>query len=81
MTEARKNKHYEVLQGRLKFDFGKTVVTVGDIVELGQEDIDNGYDIDSLVATGFLKEVRKPRKKKEGPKDNSEEETEIKEGE
>ena len=81
MTEARKNKHYEVLQGRLKFDFGKTVVTVGDIVELGQEDIYNGYDIDSLVATGFLKEVRKPRKKKEKPKDNSEEETEIKEGE
>ena len=81
MTEARKNKHYEVLQGRLKFDFAKTVVTVGDIVELGQEDIDNGYDIDSLVATGFLKEVRKPRKKKEKPKDNNEEETEIKEGE
>jgi len=81
MTEARKDKYYEVLQGRLKFDFAKTVVTVGDIVELGQEDIDNGYDIDSLVATGFLKEVRKPRKKKEKPKDNSEEETEIKEGE
>jgi len=81
MTEARKNKHYEVLQGRLKFDFAKTVVTVGDIVELGQEDIDNGYDIDSLVATGFLKEVRKPRKKKEKPEDITEEETEIKEGE
>ena len=81
MTEARKDKYYEVLQGRLKFDFAKTVVTVGDIVELGQEDIDNGYDIDSLVATGFLKEVRKPRKKKEKAKDNNEEKTEIKEGE
>ena len=64
MTEARKNKHYEVLQGRLVFNFGKLKVTVGDVVELGQEDIDNGYDIDSLVTTGFLKEVRKPRKKK-----------------
>ena len=81
MTEKRKNKHYEVLQGRLVFNFGKLKVTVGDVVELGQEDIYNGYDIDSLVATGFLKEVRKPRKKKEKPEDNVEEETEIKEGE
>jgi hypothetical protein len=64
MTEIRKDKHYEVLQGRLKFDFGKTVVTVGDIVILGQSDIDNGYNIDSLVANKFLKEVRKPRAKK-----------------
>jgi|TARA_R110000824_G_scaffold126285_5_gene285815 hypothetical protein len=62
--DIRKNKHYEVLQGRLVFNFGKLKVTVGDVVELGQEDIDNGYDIDSLVTTGFLKEVRKPRKKK-----------------
>ena len=52
------------------FNFGKLKVTVGDVVELGQEDIDNGYDIDSLVTNGFLKEVRKPKKKK----------TEIKEG-
>ena len=65
MTEIRKDKYYEVLQGRLKFDFGKTVVNVGDVVVLGQTDIDNGYDIDSLVATKFLKEIRKPRKKKE----------------
>ena len=65
MTEIRKDKHYEVLQGRLKFDFGKTVVTVGDIVILGQSDIDNGYNIDSLVATNMIKEIRKPRKKKE----------------
>ena len=65
MTETRKDKHYEVLQGRLKFDFGKTVVTVGDIVILGQSDIDNGYNIDSLVANGFLKEVKKPKAKKE----------------
>ena len=64
MTEIRKDKYYEVLQGRLKFDFGKTVVTVGDIVILGQSDIDNGYNIDSLVANKFLKEVRKPRAKK-----------------
>jgi hypothetical protein len=64
MTEIRKDKHYEVLQGRLKFDFGKTVVTVGDIVILGQSDIDNGYNIDSLVANKFLKEVEKPRAKK-----------------
>jgi hypothetical protein len=49
----------------LKFDFGKTVVTVGDIVILGQSDIDNGYNIDLLVANKFLKEVRKPRAKKE----------------
>ena len=82
MTEVRKNKYYEVLQGRLVFNFGKLKVTVGDVVELGQEDIDNGYDIDSLVANGFLKEVRKPRKKKEEKlEDNTEEETEIKEGE
>ena len=81
MAEARKNKHYEVLQGRLVFNFGKLKVTVGDVVELGQEDIDNGYDIDSLVTNGFLKEVRKPRKKKDGPGLNTEEETEIKEGE
>ena len=64
MTEIRKDKHYEVLQGRLKFDLGKTVVTVGDIVILGQSDIDNGYNIDLLVANKFLKEVRKPRAKK-----------------
>ena len=44
--DIRKNKHYEVLQGRLVFNFGKLKVTVGDVVELGQEDIDNGYDID-----------------------------------
>ena len=82
MTEVRKNKHYEVLQGRLVFNFGKLKVTVGDVVELVQEDIDNGYDIDSLVTNGFLKEVRKPRKKKEEKvEDNTEEETEIKEGE
>ena len=61
---TRKNKYYEVLQGRLKFDFGKTVVEEGDVVELGQQDIDNGYDIDNLVSIGFLKEIRKPRKKK-----------------
>jgi len=61
---TRKNKFYEVLQGRLKFDFGKTVVEEGDVVELGQQDIDNGYDIDNLVSIGFLKEIRKPRKKK-----------------
>lgn len=61
---TRKNKYYEVLQGRLKFDFGKTVVVEGDVVELGQQDIDNGYDIDNLVSIGFLKEIRKPRKKK-----------------
>ena len=61
---TRKNKFYEVLQGRLKFDFGKTVVVEGDVVELGQQDIDNGYDIDNLVSIGFLKEIRKPRKKK-----------------
>lgn len=60
-----KNKFYEVLQGRLNFDFGKTKVVAGDVVELGQADIDNGYDIDSLIATGFLKEIRKPRKQKE----------------
>tara|TARA_R110002020_G_scaffold138674_8_gene309166 strand:+ start:543 stop:749 length:207 start_codon:yes stop_codon:yes gene_type:complete len=65
MTEKRKNKYYEVLQGRLSFNFGKLKVTAGDVVELGQEDIDNGYDIDSLVATGMIKEIRKPRKKKE----------------
>ena len=65
MTEKRKDKYYEVLQGRLEFDFGKTVVVKGDVVVLGQADIDNGYDIDSLVATKFLKEIRKPRKKKE----------------
>ena len=61
---TRKNKYYEVLQGRLKFDFGKTVVVEGDVVELGQQDIDNGSDIDNLVSIGFLKEIRKPRKKK-----------------
>ncbi|QDP67998.1 MAG: hypothetical protein Unbinned657contig1001_40 [Prokaryotic dsDNA virus sp.] len=65
MTEKRKDKYYEVLQGRLKFDFGKTVVEKGDVVVLGQADIDNGYDIDSLIANKFLKEIRKPRKKKE----------------
>ena len=65
MTEKRKNKYYEVLQGRLSVNFGKLKVTAGDVVELGQEDIDNGYDIDSLVATGMIKEIRKPRKKKE----------------
>lgn len=64
MTE-NKNKFYEVLKGKLGFDLGKVKVTVGDIVELGQADIDQGYDIDSLVAQGFLKEIRKPRKKKE----------------
>ena len=82
MTEVRKNKHYEVLQGRLVFNFRKLKVTVGDVVELGQEDIDNGYDIDSLVTNGFLKEVRKPRKKKEEKlEENTKEKTEIKEGE
>ena len=82
MAEARKNNHYEVLQGRVVFNFGMFKVTVGDVVELGQEDIDNGYDIDSLVTNGFLKEVRKPRKKKEEKvEDNTEAETEIKEGE
>tara|TARA_R110002020_G_C15680056_1_gene718755 strand:+ start:84 stop:290 length:207 start_codon:yes stop_codon:yes gene_type:complete len=65
MTEKRKNKFYEVLQGRLSFNFGKLKVTVGDVVELGQEDIDNGYDIDSLISTGMIKEIRKPREKKE----------------
>tara|TARA_R100000664_G_scaffold17192_1_gene26119 strand:+ start:6575 stop:6760 length:186 start_codon:yes stop_codon:yes gene_type:complete len=60
-----KNKYYEVLQGKLKFNAGKIVVTTGDVVELGQEDIDGGIDIDSLVANKFLKEIRKPRKKKE----------------
>ena len=65
MTEKRKDEYYEVLKGRLKFDFGKTVVNVGDVVVLGQADIDNGYDIDSLVASKFLKKIRKPRKKKE----------------
>ena len=65
MTEKRKNKHYEVLQGRLVFNFGKLKVTVGDVVELGQDDIDAGYDIDSLISTGMFKEIIKPRKKKE----------------
>ena len=65
----QKNKFYEVLKGKLKFDFGKTVVVEGDAVELGQADIDNGYDIDSLVANGFLKEIRKPRKKKQTEED------------
>ena len=46
MTEKRKDEYYEVLQGRLKFDFGKTVVVEGDVVGLGQADIDNGNDID-----------------------------------
>ena len=35
MTEKRKDEYYEVLKGRLKFDFGKTVVNVGDVVVLG----------------------------------------------
>ena len=65
MTEKRKDEYYEVLQGRLKFDFGKTVVVEGDVVVLGQADIDNGYDIDSLIANKFLKKNKKPRKKKE----------------
>ena len=82
MYDRSKNKHYEVLQGRLVFNYGKLKVTVGDVVELGQEDIDNGYDIDSLVTNGFLKEVRKPRKKKEEKlEENTKEKTEIKEGE
>ena len=59
-----KNKYYAVLKGKLVFDLGKVKVTVGDIVELGQADIEQGYDIDSLVAQGFLKETRKPRAKK-----------------
>jgi hypothetical protein len=62
---ARKNKYYEVLAKKLTFNFGKLKVYKGDAIELGQEDIDNGYDIDSLVATDMIKEIRKPRKKKE----------------
>ncbi len=65
MTSKRKNKFYEVMQGRLSFNYGKLKVTVGDVVELGQDDIDAGYDIDSLISTGMIKEIRKPRKKKE----------------
>ena len=61
---TRKNKFYEVLQGRLSFDKGKTKAVAGDVLELGQHDIDMGYDIDNLIAIGFLKEIRKPRKKK-----------------
>lgn len=53
------------MQGRLSFNYGKLKVTVGDVVELGQDDIDAGYDIDSLISTGMIKEIRKPRKKKE----------------
>ena len=60
----RKDKHYEVLQGRLSFNRGTLKVSAGDVVILGQDDIDNGYDIDSLVMTGMIKEIRKPRKKK-----------------
>jgi hypothetical protein len=59
-----KNKYYEVLKGKLVFNLGKVKVGVGDVVELGQEDIDQGYDIDNLVANKFLKEIRKPRAKK-----------------
>ena len=65
MTSKRKNKFYEVMQGRLSFNYGKLKVTVGDVVELGQDDIDAGYDIDSLISTGMIKEIRKRRKKKE----------------
>jgi hypothetical protein len=65
MTEKRKNKYYEVLANKLNFNFGKLKVYKGDAVMLGQDDIDNGYDIDSLVATKMIKEIRKPRKKKE----------------
>ena len=79
--EKRKDKYYEVLQGRLSFNRGTLKVSAGDVVVLGQDDIDNGYDIDSLVMTGMIKEIRKPRKKKEKAKDNNEEKTEIKEGE
>ena len=43
----------------------KLKVYKGEVVELGQADIDNGYDVDSLVSTGMIKEIRKPRKKKE----------------
>ena len=32
MTEKRKDKFYEVLQGRLSFNFGKLKVTAGDVV-------------------------------------------------
>ena len=60
-----KNKYYEVLQGRLKFNGGKVVVTTGDVVELGQEDIDSGINIGNLIANKFLREIRKPRNKKE----------------
>ena len=59
-----KNKYYEVLKGKLVFNLGKVKVGVGDVVELGQEDIDQGYDIDSLIQLGFIKETRKPRAKK-----------------
>ena len=65
MASKRKNKFYEVMQGRLSFNYGKLKVTVGDVVELGQDDINAGYDIDSLISTGMIKEIRKPRKKKE----------------
>jgi hypothetical protein len=65
MTEKRKNKYYEVLANKLNFNNGKLKVYKGDAVMLGQEDIDAGYDVDSLVSTGMIKEIRKPRKKKE----------------
>jgi hypothetical protein len=65
MTENRKNKFYEVLADKLTFNFGKLKVFKGEVVELGQADIDAGYNIDSLVATNMIKEIRKPRAKKE----------------
>jgi hypothetical protein len=65
MTEKRKNKFYEVLANKLNFNNGKLKVYKGEVVELGQDDIDNGYNIDSLIATNMIKEIKKPRKKKE----------------
>ena len=62
---TRKNKFYEVLANKLNFNQGKLKVYKCEVVELGQADIDNGYDVDSLVSTGMIKEIRKPRKKKE----------------